>query len=312
MSRIHEALKRAELERATTQGVAAQSPAPKDPPPAGQTAALLSTEFARPTSAPENKVAAGNGHLEFSELQARRQVRERWNPDPNQDIFHSAQSGPGAEQFRTLRSRLYQLRNQHPLRTLLVTSSMAKEGKTFVSSNLARSIVRQAERRVLVIDADLRCPRLHSALGAPPAPGLSDYLRGQTDEPSIIHYGPEGNLCLIPCGTPISDPSELLSNGRLKTLLDRLGPAFDWIIVDSPPCLPVADAGIIANWCDGVLLVVRAQFTPSAVIQESRRELKQRNVVGVVLNAVKDYTSHSAYYGGYGSYGGHSEAAART
>jgi capsular exopolysaccharide synthesis family protein len=310
MSRIHEALKKAELERAAAQAAAAQNPAPQDAPPSAQTAPVPAKETVLGGSEAESNAAVttGNGHLDFSELQARRQAHERWTPDPNLDVFKAMQSRQGAEQFRTLRSRLYQLRNHHPLRTLLVTSSMAAEGKTFVTSNLARAIIRQTERRVLVIDADLRCPRLHTAFGAPPAPGLSDYLRGQADEPAIIQHGPEGNLCLIPCGMRISDPSELLSNGRLKTLLDRVGPAFDWVILDSPPCLPVADAGIIAHWCDGVLLVVRAEFTPSAMIQKSRQELKQRNVVGVVLNAVKDLAPYAAYYG----YGGYPEAAART
>jgi capsular exopolysaccharide synthesis family protein len=305
MSRIHEALKRAELDRA-----AAQTVAPNGTPPAVQPAAGNQAGNPKANSGQESKPAAvaGNSHFEFGELQARRRAHERWIPDPNSDAFGSAQGVRGAEQFRTLRSRLYQLRNHHPLRTLLVTSSMAGEGKTFVAANLVRSIVRQSERRVLVIDADLRCPRLHTVLGAPLAPGLSDYLRGDADEPSIIQHGEEGNLCMIPCGTRISDPSELLSNGRLKTLLDRVGPAFDWVILDSPPCLPVADAGIIAHWCDGVLLVVRAEFTPSAMILKSRQELKQHNVVGVVLNAASDKAHYGQYYGGYGGY---TEASAR-
>jgi capsular exopolysaccharide synthesis family protein len=178
---------------------------------------------------------------------------------------------------------------------------MAGEGKTFVTSNLVRAMVRQAERRVLVIDADLRCSRLHMVLGAPVSPGLSDYLRGTSDETSVIQHGGAGNLCLIPSGNKVSDPSELLSNGRFKTLLDRVGPAFDWVIIDSPPCLPVADAGVIANWCDGVLLVVRAGFTPSAVIAKSGRELKGRNVVGTVLNAVADDTLAYGSFYGYGN-----------
>jgi capsular exopolysaccharide synthesis family protein len=309
MSRIHEALKRAELERSAAQVAAAQSAVPTGLPLAVQPAASHQTENPKAPSdhATNPAAAAGTGHFEFSELQMRRQVHERWTPDPYSDVFSPEQGGRGAEQFRTLRSRLYQLRNHQPLRTLLVTSSMAGEGKTFVASNLARSIVCQSERRVLIIDADLRCPRLNIVLGAPPAPGLSDYLLGKADEPSIIQHGGEGNLCLIPCGTRVTHPSELLSNGRLKTLLDRVGPAFDWVILDSPPCLPVADAGIIAHWCDGVLLVVRAEFTPSAMILKSRQELKQRNVVGVVLNAAANHTRYGSYYG----YGGNAQATAR-
>jgi capsular exopolysaccharide synthesis family protein len=174
---------------------------------------------------------------------------------------------------------------------------MAGEGKTFVASNLVRAIVRQPERRVLVIDTDLRRPRLHTVFGAPSTPGLADYLRGNADEISILQHGPEGNLCLIPCGETVNHPSELLSNGRLKILLDRLAPAFDWIIFDSPPYLPVADAGIVANWCDGVLLVVRAAYTPSALVLKSKQELKHKNVVGVVLNAAAQGATYGSYYG---------------
>jgi len=302
MSRIHEALKRAELERAS-----AQTPGAGSVPADSQAVVVASNAGNAGTAAAKREVtptvaAVPEGHFRFDELQARCQAHSSWSPDLNTDVFSDAQSGHGAEQFRTLRSRLYQLRGSQPLRTLLVTSSMAGEGKTFVTGNLVRSIVRQAERKVLVIDADLRCPRLHMVFGAPVQPGLSDYLRGSSDETSVIQRGGAGNLCFIPSGSKVSDPSELLSNGRFKTLLDRIGPAFDWVIIDSPPCLPVADSGVIANWCDGVLLVVRAGFTPSAVIVKSRQELAGRNVVGVVLNAVADDAlPHGSYYGyGYG------------
>jgi len=296
MSRIHEALKKAELERAAAQTVGAGgvllTPQAIVPNGAGNGGTAAAGREIRPAEPAEQ-----DGHFRFDELQARRQPHPNWNPDPNSDVFNPMEGGNGAEQFRTLRSRLYQLRSSQPLRTLLVTSSMAGEGKTFVTGNLVRAIVRQAERRVLVIDADLRCSRLHMVFGAPASPGLSDYLRGSSDEPSVIQHGGAGNLCFIPSGSRVSDPSELLSNGRLKTLLERVGPAFDWVMIDSPPCLPVADAGMIANWCDGVLLVVRAGFTPSGVIVKSRQELKGRNVVGVVLNAVgDDALAYGSYY----------------
>jgi protein-tyrosine kinase len=297
MSRIHEALKRAELERAgrgTANG--SSQPFPHEMVVAAKT--VPTETIALPSTDKPASLVDPAGRLRFEDLSAGQQRHTVWNPDLETDVFNTSQSMHGAEQFRTLRSRLYQLRNSQPLRTLLVTSSMAGEGKTFVASNLVRSIVRQAERRVLVIDADLRRPRLHTVFGAPSAPGLTDYLRGGVDELSIIQYGETGNLCLIPSGNKVSDPSELLSNGRMKTLLERFASVFDWIIIDSPPCLPVADAGVIAHWCDGLLLVVRAEFTPSALIAKSRKELKGRNVVGVVLNAVAENTmSYGSYYG---------------
>ena len=120
-----------------------------------------------------------DGPFRFSDLETRQQTHPAWHPDPKSDVFGSKQDGHGAEQFRTLRSRLYQLRGNRPFRTILITSSMAGEGKTFTAINLARALARQAERRVLVIGADLRCPRLYALFGAAMSPGLSDYLKGK-------------------------------------------------------------------------------------------------------------------------------------
>ena len=207
-------------------------------------------------------------------------------------------AGGAAEQFRTLRSRLYQLRDTQPIRTVLVTSPVPGDGKTFVTNNLAQSIVRQPDRRVLIIDGDLRASRLHIPLGAPKLPGLSDYLKGDMDEVAVIQKGQANDLFLIPGGDAAANPSELLSNGRLKLLLERVTPAFDWVIFDSPPCLPVADARVIADLCDAVLLVVRAGATPMASAQKAAQELQGKNLVGVVLNVVEeDAFAYSSYYG---------------
>jgi capsular exopolysaccharide synthesis family protein len=230
-------------------------------------------------------------------------ARPTWVLDPRIVAFsESNEQLAGAEQFRTLRSRLYHLRETAPLKRILVTSALAGEGKTFVATNLAQAIAREKERKVLLIDGDLRSPALHKPLGAPTTPGLSDYLRGNASDPEIIQHGQEGNLCLIAAGSSGSDPSELLSNGMFDKLLDRLAPLFDWVIIDSPPCLPVADANVLAGFCDGVLLVVRARSTPSAAADRARKELQKRKVVGVVMNAVEQSATYGGYYGyGYSS-----------
>lgn len=191
---------------------------------------------------------------------------------------------------------MYQLRSNQPLRTVLVTSAVPAEGKTFVASNLAQAIVRQPDRRVLLIDADLRCARLHLPFGAPISPGLTDYLRGEADEAAVIQNGNGNNLCLIAGGSEVTNPSELLLNGRLSALLNRVGSVFDWVIVDSPPCLPVADSTILAELCDAVLLVVRAGVTPSDIAQRALQEVQDRNVVGVVLNGAEDSHMYGSYY----------------
>ncbi len=301
MSRIHEALKKAEQERAIAQGVTTDVAAiPQESVMAEQAWTARAPEA--PTSAiPPSMTDVLGGFLRFDELRARC-AHPTWHLDPNVNVFFNPNlSAHGAEQFRTLRSRLYQLRANQSLRTLLVTSAIPGEGKTFVTANLAQAIVRQPDRRALIIDADLRCARLHLPLGAPTSPGLTDYLRGEADEMAVIQHGQEGNLCFVAGGSEVTDPSELLSNGRLKKLLDRVTPVFDWVILDSPPCVPVADASILAEMCDGVLMVVRAGSTPSAVAEKARQELQGKNVVGVVLNAVDEGGMYgAAYYHGYG------------
>jgi protein-tyrosine kinase len=313
MSRIHEALKKAEQERASAplsdrSGI---SSVESHIPVQASAAHAVSPDYA---SRPEAAALSSSGYLRFDDLR-KKCAHPAWHLDPNVNVFmDSAFTAHGAEQFRTLRSRLYQMQSAQPLKTLLVTSSVPAEGKTFVTNNLAQAIVRQPDRRVLIIDADLRCSRLHVPLGAPASPGLTEYLKGEADEASVIQNGFDGNLCFIPGGTESTHPSELLSNGRLKTLLGRMAPVFDWVIIDSPPLLPVADSSFLADMVDGVLLVVRAGVTPMATAQRSCQELKGRNVVGVVLNAVDPAQAYGSYYSsaygyGYGyGYGGGDQA----
>src|SRR5580658_2588964 len=304
MSRIHEALKKAEQERATVQAASG-----------GVLTSLLTVDTAAVTvSAPdaearrsslptEQLLAHTAGYLRFDDLR-KHCAHPQWHLDPNVNVFiNSALTAHGSEQFRTLRSRLYQMRSSQQLRTLLVTSSVPAEGKTFVTNNLAQAIVRQPDRRALIIDADLRCSRLHVPLGAPASPGLTDYLRGEVDELAIIQHGLEGNLCFIPGGNAVTNPSELLSNGRMKVLLDRVMPVFDWVILDSAPLLPVADSSLLADLVDGALLVVRAGQTPVGTAQRACQELQGRNVVGVVLNAVGPLHAYGAYYSSSYGYG---------
>ena len=303
MSRIHAALKKAEQERsavqATSAGVLTAAP----------TASPATPSIARPDSEggrslpTEELIAHSAGYLRFDDLR-KHCAHPQWHLDPDVNVFiNSVLTAHGSEQFRTLRSRLYQMRSSQQLRTLLVTSSVPAEGKTFVTNNLAQAIVRQPDRRALIIDADLRCSRLHVPLGAPASPGLTDYLRGEVDELAIIQHGLEGNLCFIPGGNAVTNPSELLANGRMKVLLDRVMPVFDWVILDSAPLLPVADSSLLADLVDGVLLVVRAGQTPVETAQRACQELQGRNIVGVVLNAVGPQHAYGAYYSSSYGYG---------
>jgi capsular exopolysaccharide synthesis family protein len=304
MSRIHEALKRAEQERAASQGGRAeQSPVaettaaqagptmPETANPAGVSAAATATAL---TTGPATPSLASQ--FTFDTLLARCTQAE-WSPDPKTMLFFNREENPrGAEQFRTLRSRLYQMREKVSLKKILVTSALPKEGKSFVSANLAQVLVKQHGRRVLLIDGDLRVARLHSALGTTSAPGLGEYLLGESDEFSIMQRGPVENLFFIPCGRKVVQPAELIANGRLKMLMQRVEPLFDWIIIDSPPAVPVSDASQLANLCDGVLLVVRSNSTPYDTAQKARQEFLGKTVVGVVLNGISRADSYARYY----------------
>ncbi len=297
MSRIHEALMKAEQERAmsqpATRGETSQSVLEPSAEPAGiiATATSLSTFALGGAVTPESLLTGSR--------------KTNWTPDPKTMLFFGGEEhGSGMEEFRTLRSRLYQAREKHPLSKLLVTSALPKEGKSFTAANLAQVIVRQHGRRALLIDADLRNPQLHNLLGAGSGPGLSEYLQSATDELSIIQRGPMENLFLISAGLDIGNPAELVSNGRMKFLLSRLEAMFDWIIIDSPPAVLVSDAALLANYCDGVLLVVRSNNTPVEAARRARKEFTDHNVVGVVLNGMAPgLTPYSQYDYSYGAAG---------
>ena len=302
MSRIHEALKKAEQERAA-QGASAQpnfatsiaAEAPMttaEEPPAGITSGGPAT------SAP---LASGMPSFANSfslDAMLARCPQMQWQPDEKTMLFFNGDdSARGTEEFRTLRSRLYHAREKMTLKKILVTSALPKEGKSFTAANLAQVLVRQHGRRVLLIDADLRGPRLHVMLGTTSSPGLTDYLQGGSDEFSIMQRGPMENLFLIPSGHEISEPAELVANGRLKFLLQRVEALFDWIVIDSPPAVPVSDASVLAKVCDGVLMVVRSNATPIDMARRAREEFPDQALVGVVLNGTdREATPYSRYY----------------
>lgn len=306
MSRIHDALKKAEQERAR------RTLTPLDPEIAGfPEANAAAQEDVFPETIgdavgpirPEFEDGAGPLTVDVLNTQVR---RFKWNPNPQTMLFFGQEAyAPGTEEFRTLRSRLYAMRDLHPLRTILITSASPREGKSFIAANLAQIFVQQPDRRVLLIDGDLRWSRIHLSLGAPLSPGLTEYLEGEADELSIIQRGPHDNLFFIPGGKHASQPSELVANGRLKNLVQRLAPLFDWVILDSPPAMAVSDPRVMADICDGVLLIVAAGKEPFDVLQKTRQQFDDKRLLGVVLNRAEPRMSYSYKY--YGYYKGPSE-----
>jgi capsular exopolysaccharide synthesis family protein len=234
---------------------------------------------------------------------------------PNAEVLSLTrrQSVP-AEAYRSIRTSILFLNPEAPLRTLLITSSEPREGKTATTVNLAISLA-QLGNRVVVIDADLRAPRCHRALGVPAGPGLAEVLRGQAELSNVvlalnlddgrITVGSgegEARLHLLQSGRPPGDPSELIASARMREVLRTLTEQYDMVLIDSPPVFPITDSAILAPAVDGVVLVVRGHRTNRQVTTEAleRLHFMKANVVGCVLNGVDPgsgyYRSYSYYF----------------
>lgn len=300
MSRIHEALKRAEQEL--------KSSAPVPLPFEHHSAVEESVEDHRNFFVTTMEDGLGDVTATAPESSTPDQLlsaarKSLWNSDPKRLLFADpkAHNEPGMEQFRTLRSRLYQLREKKPLKAIMVSSALPGEGKTFVASNLAYVLARQQGRRVLLIDADVRKPSMHECIGTENIPGLNDYLQGNATEQEILQHGQYENLYFIAGGKAVSNPAELVANGRLKHLLQTVAPLFDWILIDSPPVVPITDGAMIGRLADGVLLVVKSETTPVDLVQRAKDELKGLPLLGAVLNWGEQlHSGYSSYYYTYG------------
>jgi capsular exopolysaccharide synthesis family protein len=189
-----------------------------------------------------------------------------------------------AEQYRQLRTRLSHTEGATALRTILITSPQKGEGKSVTAANLALTMAQELQRRVVLVEADLRKPSLEQLFGLPAGPGLADYLAGACDLREAMKFLPEHNLTVIPAGTMPANPAELLGSTAMRRLLDQLRSRFDRVILDTPPVLPLADVAVLAPIVDGALLVVRAGVTPKPAIENALRAFDSSRLLGVVLN----------------------------
>lgn len=247
-------------------------------------------EKAYPASAIKPAEGAGTDTKDFpigSRTNQPTPFPREWHPDRHRLVFLNG-NGDGrhdvvAEHFRAVSSQLYKIRQARPVASILISSAAVGEGRTFVAANLGLALAQQPDRRVLLIDGDMRKPALHKYLGTESEPGLSEYLSGRVDVPAIIQRGSIRGLFFIPSGSARIDAAELLANGRLKNLLERAA-RFDWIVLDSPPANTSCDASIIAEACNGVLLVVHATKTPSALAEKAVQQFAGRPILGAVVN----------------------------
>src|SRR5579875_2590819 len=202
-------------------------------------------------------------------------------------VVHREPRSAVAEAFRSLRTAVLFSTPDAPPKVILVTSAGAGEGKTVVCLNLATALA-EGGARVLLLDADLRRPGCHRALGVPAEPGLSSVLTGQADVARATHALDALRIAVIPAGPPPPNPAELVSSARMRALLDHLREAYDFVVIDAPPVLPVTDAVVLAREADGVALVVKGQDTPRDFVRRARDHLVLANahLLGAVVNNV--------------------------
>jgi len=212
-----------------------------------------------------------------------------------------APTSPPTEAFRSLRTAVQFVGLEKPLAVVQVTSSKPGEGKTTTASNLAVALA-QAGKRVVLLDADLRKPRLHHEFGLPNGKGFTTMLLDATLSPGAFHRTAIPNLVVIPSGPPPPNPSELLSLGATRHVLDTIRGECDVLVIDSPPVLPVTDPLIISGYVDGVILVTDADSAHSKALTRTRELIEQvsADVIGVSVNKV---AADQGYGYGYG-YGG--------
>jgi capsular exopolysaccharide synthesis family protein len=216
------------------------------------------------------------------------------------EIVRTAPRSEFTENYNALRTTLLLSAADIPPRHILISSSIAGEGKTTTATNLALTMAK-AGSKVLLIDADLRKPTLHKVFKLHNQVGLSSYLAGSSDK-SILNKGSHENLVIIPAGPIPSNPYELLNSNRMATLLDNLAKEFDVIICDSPPILSVADARVLCRFFDGMIVVARAGLTTYPMVKKSIRMVKEvkGEILGILVNAVQ--TRDLEYYGYYSNY----------
>jgi len=181
-----------------------------------------------------------------------------------------------AEQYKVLRTNLYTLSatTETPIKTIMITSSIPREGKGITASNLAFAISLDKTKKVLLIDADFRKPTIHELFGLPRMPGFSDLLSAKTNIEFFLKKPTLGNLYVIPSGNVMPNPAEALNVIKIKEIIEKVKSSFNYIIFDTPPVINVTDALIIGPLCDAVILVVKAEVTPKSLIEETFDLLK--------------------------------------
>jgi len=200
-----------------------------------------------------------------------------------------------AEEYRTLRTRIAQSATGRGIRAIAITSAAKGDGKSVSAANLALTIAQEFQRRVILVDADLRHPRIHQLLGLSDGVGLAEVLCGSVDLDTALLSLPEHNLTVLPAGLPPSHPAELLSSAAMRRVIDTLRQRYDRVVIDLPPAAPLADVQILTPLVDGVLFIVRAGATPKPAIERALNTFDRTKLLGMVLNEAIPESPQPAY-----------------
>ncbi|MGA2135326.1 MAG: CpsD/CapB family tyrosine-protein kinase [Bryobacteraceae bacterium] len=291
MSRVHDALRRAEQSgvlNLENGGVPAEPHADPAHPP---------------MKAPENGTyaTAEETALAVSRSAVLQNVAEvPFQPAPESHLLDLLRSHETpAEEFRTLRTRLNHLQTLQPLHTIVISSPSPAEGKTFTAVNLALAESHLTENLVLLGDFDLRRPLIHNLFQVDRSPGLTDYLMGHVPLSTALRKVTNMNLYVMPAGSPVKNPLELLNTRQAKTLFEEVPKVFNWAIFDTPPLLFSADANLLSTLADGTILVVKIGSTTFDNVTRAMQSLCENNVLGIVANGARAselYSKYTYYY----------------
>jgi capsular exopolysaccharide synthesis family protein len=200
----------------------------------------------------------------------------------------TAPASSAAEQYRSLYYRLERMRELRPLKVVGVTSSLPGEGKTVTTVNLALAAARaNMDRRILLIDADLRRGQVSEVLGIRSRPGLAELLAGECEVRDLVRRFHATRMAVITSGATPEEPTQALASARMKHFLKVVREHFDEVYVDLPPTLPFADSAILGHQTDGLLMVVRANVTPGKAVNQAVEQLGGAPILGCVLNGAE-------------------------
>jgi capsular exopolysaccharide synthesis family protein len=281
MAKVYDALRRAEEERRRRAGGDASAMEPLD-------------LGAAPAEAPGPSAAFWSRWLGRI---SRSRVRSRTADVNKRRICLLRPDSYVAEQFRSLRGRIDALAAQRPIRTIAVTSPLAGEGKTTAAINLAAVTAMSVGRRVLLIDCDLRKPKVHQALGLRPEAGLAEVLTDQKSVDEAILKVEGMNLEVLAVRGRPANPSELLGSARMRELVEDVSGRYDRVILDTPATLGVPDAKAVSDLSDGLILVVRSEVTSQQDVEAALEILDRRRLLGLVLNGAEVEQGRYGYAG---------------